>query len=323
MKSLKVLSALFLSSALLTTACTPNDIEVGTPDVMAKVPKVKGTKKKPDVKQSSNPNAFDFGAFSSASVMMEKQIEAIELIQVALGNTDIAKTIYSVTEEKTEEGIKSLIVKSSKDELKYSNKLGDSTSSAEKDFKAFIKVDPTGRQLGSNKKTVLMVAGSNNYKNNGPGDAKTRSFMNTFEAYELTVREVTGDDSLLSVRIETEGNMLYRAGKGVQKQEFNYDSTFYIDRASLKEAQVKVIDSRMSLFMGTKYFKVKSDGFSVKIDGRCSELAGAALVKMSGNKANEITFGQELIKITNKDWEQKIAACGQRPTVDVMRLLVY
>ncbi|WP_413574910.1 hypothetical protein ACLVWU_11745 [Bdellovibrio sp. HCB290] len=323
MKSLKVLSALFLSSALLTTACTPNDIEVGTPDVMAKVDRPKGTKKKPIVKQNGNPNAFDFGAFSAASVMMEKQIEAIELIQVALGNTDIAKTLYTVTEEKTEKGVKHLIVKSTKDELKYSNKLGDNTSVAEKDFKAFVKVDAAGARIGSSKKTILAIIGSNIYKNNGPGGEKTRSFLNTFEVYELTVNEVPGDESVLSVNIGTEGNTAYRAGKGFQKQDFNYDSTFFIDRASLNEAQVKVVDSNMFLNLGTKQFKVKAEEFSVKIEGRCSELNGAAKISMGRGKKNDIIFGQELIKITDKDWEQKIAACGQRPTVDVMRLLVY
>ncbi|MEK2688318.1 hypothetical protein [Bdellovibrio sp. GT3] len=324
MKSLKVLSALFLSSALLTTACTPQDKEVGPPELMAKIPKPKGTKKKPDIKQTSNPNAFDFGSFSAASVMMEKQIEAVEMLQIVLGNTDITKTLYTLTEGETKDGNKYLSLKSIKDETKFSNKLGEITGTVDKDFKVAVVLPSEGNKVvGAAPKEVLAMVGKNIYMNNGSGDAKVRSFLNTFEVYDMKVSKVPGDDSLLIVRIDTEGNFNYRAGKGYQKQDFNYQSTFYVDVASLKESQVKIFDSSMFLDLGSKRFNVKADEFSVKVEGRCSEINGAAKINMGKGKTTEITFGQELIKITDKDWEQKIATCGQRPTVDVMRLLVY
>ncbi|WP_413584561.1 hypothetical protein [Bdellovibrio sp. HCB274] len=322
MKSLKVLPALFLSSALLTTACTPQDIEVGKPDVMAKIDRPKGTKKKPIVKQYGNPNAFDFGNFSTASVMMEKQIEAIELLQIVLGNTDVAKTLYTITDMGLEKGIQTYNLKSVKDELAFSNKLGNITGTFEKDIKAYVKTHEKVEKTGYKKNSIVFM-GSNIYKSNGAGDPKTRSFLNTFETYELVVSEFPGDSSILNVRISTEGNFNYRAGKGFQKADFNYQSSFIIDRASLKESEVKVYDSTMNLDLGTKRVNVAATDFTVKIDGRCNELIGSANISMGRGKTKEISFDKETIKVTDTDWEQKLATCGQRPTVDVMRLLVY
>ncbi|WP_413557491.1 hypothetical protein [Bdellovibrio sp. HCB209] len=314
MKSLKVLSALFLSSALLTTACTPVDKEVGTPDVMAKIKFPKGNKKSADGKSyNKNQSGFKVGAFAASSVMLEKQIEVVELLQVVLGNADIAKTLYQIEERKTDDkGATTFKLTASKDGVNYPNKAGNFIATAEKDLKVTIAAD----------ESEIVIEGKNVLKADEDKTDKNKKFLNTFEnSYKLTVAVNLSDASKYDVKLESAGTFNARAETGFAKGPFSFESSLVIDRASLKEAAVQVSQLNSTLTVAENKTKISAAGFTVKVEGRCNELVGSANIDMGKNKPT-ITFSSSSIVIPGK-WDQKIAECGHRPTVDIARLLVW
>lgn len=316
MKSLKVLSALFLSSALLTTACTPVDKEVGTPDVMAKIKFPKGNKKSADGKSyNKNQNGFKVGAFAASSVILEKQTEAIELLQVVLGNADIAKTLLQIEDKKSDDkGVSTFKITASKDGVNYSNKAGNFISRIDRDLKVSVSAD----------ETEISITGSTASKADEDKDKndKTKKFINAVEAnYKLSVTANSNDPSKYDVTVQSSGNFNANSDSGFVKGPFSFESSFVVDRASLKEAAVQVSQLSSTLTVGENNTKVSSQGFTVKVEGRCNELIGSAIIDMGKNKPT-ITFSQSSIVIPGK-WDQKISECGHRPTVDIARLLVW
>ncbi|QDK45945.1 hypothetical protein DOM22_12680 [Bdellovibrio sp. ZAP7] len=311
MKSLKVLSALFISSALLTSACTPQDKQVGTPEVMAKIRKPKGNKGG-NVGTSSG---LKIGAYAASTVMMEKQIEALELAQLALGHADVTKSLYSISDKATDEkGVTTLKITSLKEDLNYSNGLGAIKGKMNKAFTVTIATAEDGEIgveiLGQPVKSFADIL-----------DLK-KTYVNVFEdSYKMVLVTLKDDPSKLGLGVQSSGKFKASSASGVREESFTYVLKMQIDRASLTAPAVSILNSDMAMVLGKDQYAVSAKDLTVKIEGRCNELVGSGVIESDKYK-NPVTFNNTSVSV-GKKWKQDLATCGHRPTVDIGRLLVY
>ncbi|WP_413293488.1 hypothetical protein ACLSU7_00105 [Bdellovibrio sp. HCB185ZH] len=315
MKSLKVLSALFFSSALLTTACTPQDKEIAPPNVMAKIKYPKGTKGKKGGGSFGNSSRVTIGAYAASSVMMEKQIEALELAQLALGHADVTKSLYSISEKATDEkGVTTLKITSLKDDLNYSNGLGAIKSKMNKAFNVTIATTEEGQIaveiLGQPVKSFADAL-----------DLK-KTYMNVFEdSYKLVLVTLKDDPSKLGLALQSSGKFKASSNGTVREESYSYIMKMQIDGASLTAPVVSILNSDMAMVLGKDQYAVSAKDLTVKVEGRCNELVGAGVIESDKYK-NPVTFNNTSVTV-GKKWKQDLATCGHRPTVDIGRLLVY
>jgi hypothetical protein len=312
MKSLKVLSALLISSVLLTTACTPQDKEIGKPDLMNKIKYPKGTKGK---KGGGNVAAsgLKIGAYATSSVIMEKQIEAVELVQLALGHADATKSLYTVSDKVTdsEKSQTTLKISSTQDELNYDNKLGAFKGKMIKGFNVLI--DNTSSAIAISGKGIKTSADALNLK---------KTFVNLFEnTYDAKLSIDSNDASKLNLVVLASGTFNAGSDKGFKKDDYSLEMTLVLDSASLSEPVVKVLSASAVMELGKDKVEVSSAGYTLKVEGRCNELVGSGVIESDKFK-NKVSFDSSSVTVGNK-WKQDLAQCGHRPTVDIGRLLVY
>ncbi|UYL07688.1 hypothetical protein B9G69_011585 [Bdellovibrio sp. SKB1291214] len=313
MKSLKVFSALFLSSALLTTACTPQDKQIGTPDVMAKIKYPKGTKGKTGG-GAYEKGAFKIGAYATSSVIMEKQIEALELVQLALGHADATKSLYTLSEKVTdsEKSLTTFKISSTQEEVNYDNKLGSFKGKMSKGFDVVINGATSAVSISATK--IKTTADAVNLK---------KTFVNVFEnSYAANLTVDAQDASKLNLVVEASGNFNAGSDKGFKKDDYSLKMLIVVDAASLNEPTVKVLSSTAVMELGSDKVEVSSAGYSLKVEGRCNELIGSGKIESDKYK-NPIAFDASTITVGGNRWKQDLAQCGHRPTVDIGRLLVY
>ncbi len=312
MKRLKALSALFISTTLLTTACTPQDKQIGTPDVMSKIRYPKGTKGKAGGGGVSAAG-LKIGAYATSSVIMEKQIEAVELVQLALGHADATKSLYAVSDKVTdsEKSQTTLKISSTKDEVNYDNKLGAFKGKMTKGFNVVI----------DNASSAISISG-NGLKTSADALNLKKTFVNLFEnSYEAKLFVDPKDTSKLNLIVTTSGNFNAGSDKGFKKDDYSLEMTLVLDSASLSEPVVKVLSASAVMELGKDRVEVSSAGYTVKVEGRCNELVGIGVIESDKFK-NKVTFDSSSVAVGNK-WKHGLAQCGHRPTVDIGRLLVY
>jgi hypothetical protein len=256
------------------------------------------------------------GAYAASSVMMEKQIEALELALLALGHSDSAKSLYTVSDKVTnDKGVTTLKISSTKDELNYSNKLGLFKGKMSKGYDVAIGQMENGDfAIDMNAKSIKTSADAIEIK---------KTFVNLFEdSFRLVVVALPDDPTKLGIKLESSGTFNAGSDKGFKKDPFTYTLKMQIDRASLTESEVKIVNSDMTLTLGKDNFVVSAKDLTVKVEGRCNELVGSGVIESDKYK-NPIAFDKSSITVGGNRWKQDLAQCGQRPTVDIGRLLVY
>lgn len=312
MKSLKVFSALFLSAALLTTACTPQDKQIGTPDVMAKIKYPKGTKGKQGGGVSAS--GLKIGAYATSSVIMEKQVEALELVQLALGHADVTKSLYTIGDKTTdaEKSQTTFKISSTSEEISYLNFLGAFKGKMSKGFDVVIDGNTSAVSISALK--IKTTADAVELK---------KTFVNIFEnSYSANLTVDAQDASKLNLVVDASGNFNAGSSQGFSKGDYSLQMAIVIEAASLNEPVVKVISSTAVMVLGKDKVEVSSAGYTVKVEGRCNELIGSGVIESDKYK-NPVAFDKRTITVGGKRWIKDLAECGHRPTVDVGRLLVF
>ncbi|MBO9665619.1 MAG: hypothetical protein J7501_02250 [Bdellovibrio sp.] len=312
MKTIKIVSALFLSSALLTTACTPRDVKVVKDDVRAKILEKKNRGKG----GSFNDTEFKLGSYAMSAFLMEKQVEAIEFVRLAMGEADAKTTQYQV-EQVEKDGATSVEIKSSADELVYATDLGSIKGKMNKTLSAASDANGTLTIKGSGLRSMSDV------------QDKKKFFSNlTNEAYELSAK--LGESTQETVTLTVKSNATAEGAKG-EKSKFMRlnivtDLTIVVDKASLATSDVKIVSVEgKSVYQGNNgrdfTTTISGKNLTLKANGLCNELNGSAAMT-SEKFPKSVTFAGEQITIGDK-WKNKLATCGKRPTVDISRLLTY
>jgi len=305
---MNVLSALFVSTALLTTACTPRDVKVVDGEVRAKI-----LEKKNRGKSGYVSTDFKIGAYAMSAFLMEKQIEAIELTRLALGHGDAVKTQYQVS-SKSDAAVK---IESTQGDLEYSNNNGGFKGKLSKQFDVTLT-----------KESGELTMKAYDIKSSADSLDKAKNYLNLRESfYELTLKNVAGNDAVQEINVTIKGAIEGSLGAGKKTSNFSLSLVLNVDKASLAAHDVKInsinATSEYEASNGDRKFTtaIAGSNLALQADGLCNKLNGSAAITTDKTK-KVISFDGEVIKIGDR-WTQELATCGKRPTVDLSRLLVY
>ena len=311
MKTTTALSALFVSAALLTTACTPRDVKVVDDGTRIKI-----LDKKSRGKAGYNSTDFKIGAYSMSAFLMEKQIEALELVRLAVGQGDAAKTQYQIS-DRSDSAVK---ITSTQDELQYQNDNGNYNGKMTKTFAATIVKE------GDIVKSLSIKA--NGIKSSSDAVGKKKNFLNLFEnSYELALNGVAGNDAVAEIKVTIKGGIQGALGQQIKTSNFDLSLVLNVDKASLSTDDIKINSiSATSTYDGSNTDRkftttIAGNNLALHAEGLCNKLNGVAAITTDKTK-KAVSFESDIIRIGDK-WSNKLADCGKRPTVDLSRLLVY
>lgn len=316
MKTVQILSSLFLASALLTSACTPADKAVT--DSQTRLTIQQKLNRKGGGGAGTN-KAFMLGGFQFASLLMDKQIEAIEMVRLAILADDGTKS-GTQRKNKTDsaEGYTALISLDSAP-LSFTTDKGQFESKTTKNLNVAFTQEAGQdawqlkiyNEKGSSSKQVVDL------KNAG------KKYINFFEStYKIEAAAKSLDQKDLVIDLETSGNLNGTAGVG------NYDMkvTILVDKDSLLTESVKI--KKMT---GMLNFKAKEGGkvtevqisgnqLELKPQGLCNVLLGSSVIETDPKK-RRVEFTEDAVAISDTKFKWSFAECSRRPTVDLSRLL--
>lgn len=306
-----VFSALFVSAALLTTACTPRDVKVVDGQVRAKI-----LEKKNRGKGSFNSTDFKVGAYAMSAFLMEKQIEAIELVRLSAGYGDAVKTQYQVS-SKSEAAVK---IESTQGDLEYAGGNGAFKGKMSKSFDATVT-----KEAGALKALTIKAY---DIKSSADSLDKDKNYLNLRESfYELNLANVAGSDTAVEINVTIKGSINGSLGQKGKTSNFSVSLVLNVDKASLAANDVKInsinATSTYEASNGDRKFTtaIAGNNLALQADGLCNKLNGSAAITTDKSK-KVISFDGDVIKIGDR-WTSQLATCGKRPTVDLSRLLVY
>lgn len=335
MKTQSLLISLFLSSALLTTACT-RDVKLdgsGAGGV-----------------RSNNRNGGNNGgaqtsfnlksSFSLAAFLGERQIEVIQFVKIASETLDAGNNKFSIEKKDLKADGSSVVVVNTnfKDQV-YEASEGAMKAGVSRKVDVTLSVVPG---LGLEK---LSAVAAQNCENRGKVSAcvmrasadavdKQKYYVNLQEnVYNVEVSAGASADQL-NVNFVTEGQIIgsKSAAEKNSAQKIKMQMALVVDRASLSTNTVKILSSKINLDYPNQNDNAKAPWF-VKMEGadqvvildtNCNRLNGSAsFVSDPKKSATVMIFDDQSMSIQGKDWTQPLAECGQRPVLDLSRLQVY
>lgn len=317
--SRKVYGAFLLTLSLGGTACTPRDIKVVDESTRLKI----NTNKNGPF-SNVKKDGFSLENAALASFLIEKQIEAIELIKVSTGRSDLAKSQYSVSSSSSEgaetvDNKKQVTLVSGQDVLDYVNTDGHWLNKTKKS----LAVSYT-----ENESVLISLEGkSENNKISVDAADIAKTYVNFFEdVYTLKVTSVDQKADILEVTVGIEGSLNGAKGSTNASNKISINLKMSVDQASLKTSEVKIISSRAEIFypgFNGKTFSLVSEGanFIVKGNGLCLALNGLAHISAGPKIKFDVIFENDSFTVSGKNSTKNLATCGKRPTVDLSRFL--
>ncbi|MBV2169333.1 MAG: hypothetical protein KUL82_11570 [Bdellovibrio sp.] len=315
MKTSKFISALFVSSLLGVTACTPRDVKVVDENTRLKINAQKGGARGSQ-KQSGE---FSLGNFALASFLMERQIEALEFVKLATGTTEPRKTQYELEDQGVAaDGSQQVKISSSKENLEY---LSGEVTWKVKAAKTLL----ASYALKNGLLDSVSVKGAN-IKATVDAVGKDRTYVNLVENYELTLKS-TKDENVAMIEVKTDGTISGAKGGKNIPNKITVSLTMTVDKASLATQEVKILSVKADMTYpgpGAKIYNsgIQGGNLNLKMSGLCNVLDGKVTGSAGPKNKFDVKFEGEQISI-GTNWTNKLAGCGQRPTVDLGRLQVY
>lgn len=332
MKTASFLPILLVSSSLMVSACTPKDIPVTDPNTRAKIleqnNKKNGGKNGPVIE-------FRIGGFSAVAVLLDRQIEALEVIRLATSKNRTEKSQYKVKQDSSEIKVGELagystILTADKDTLNYSGvDQGDFKASLSKTWKVDVlfkddklvsisavaeKSKTTVDKTNANKKTYLNVEDEKLVVTLKKVESQSNDHL-----YEL----VATSEGKLNGSLE--GNRNKGSLQSTLKFQFGIQDLEYLQgterskiAASKLEGSITFTDEK-----GKENKNVIAAGENeVNLDGLCSYVSGKVNFKSGSLQKNMILDDEKIVVETTK-YKVPLAPCGHRPAVDLSRLFVW
>lgn len=297
-------------------ACTPRDVKVGTDDQRAKIRQLNN--KGGNVNQK-NSGDFSLGNYSLSSLLMEKQIEAIELVKVAISGDAEARSTQYVVEagQDRDDGAKTAKVTSVYQGYTYQSNDAGWVAKASKNIDViYVMKDGLLESLSA---TGVKV----NSSVDNP-DAK-KTYVNMFEdTYEVKATSV--DAANLKIELKSAGSIAGSKGGKNVPNKVTIAVTVVVDKASLQTSDVKIVSMDAAMTYpgpaGKTYnSNLKGGAQALNLSGMCNKLVGTVDGSAGPKNQYKVTFDAD--KITIKNWVKDLATCGKRPTVDLSRLQVF
>ncbi|QDK38246.1 hypothetical protein [Bdellovibrio sp. NC01] len=316
MKTSKLIPALFVSSLMGLAACTPRDVKVGTDDQRAKIRQLnnKGNGKA----NQKNANEFSLSNYSLSSFLMEKQIEAVELVKVAIsGDTEARKTQYVVEAgQDREDGAKTAKITSVYQGYTYQSNDAAWVAKASKSINVVYT-------MKDGLLESLSATGANVNSTVDNPDAK-KTYVN-LEEETYAVKATSVDAANLKIELKSAGQISGSKGGKNVPNAVTIAVTVVVDKASLLTSDVKIVsmDAAMTYpgFNGKTFnSNLKGGALALNLNGMCNKLVGTVDASAGPKNQYKVTFAED--SITIKGWVKDLATCGKRPTVDISRLQV-
>jgi hypothetical protein len=317
--SRKVCGAILLTLSLGVTACTPRDVKVVDESTRLKI----NTNKNGPF-SNVKKDGFNLENSALASFLIEKQIEAIDLIKVSTGRSDLAKSQYSVStsdaaDKEAADNKKQVNLVSSQDVLDYVNT----------DGRWLHKIKKSLAVSYTEKESVLMSLEGKAESSKMSVDAADlgKTYVNLVEdSYVLKVTAADEKADVLQVNVLIEGSLSGAKGTANASNKISINLKMAVDQASLKSSDVKIISSRAEIFypgFNGKTFNLVVEGsnYAVKGDGLCLALTGLAHVSAGPKIKFDMISENDVITASGKNWTKSLATCGKRPTIDLSRFL--
>ncbi|WII73821.1 hypothetical protein QJS83_08015 [Bdellovibrio sp. 22V] len=314
MKTAQLFSALILSSALLTTACTPKDEAITDPATRNKILEQKNRRQG---KTSNGQKRFQIGFFAISSLLVDKEVEAVELVRLALEKDNGTKSNAKLTDKAVKENGYTAKLSLSSETLEYVTDKGTFKTNVAKNLDVVVaegKVTISGKKL----KQSLDKARAENEK-------KTYANLSE-ESFEVTLQDKAGDDSAALITLTSAGTMNAAVEENGSKENVKIQVALVVDKESLNTENVKVLSTKsvMSLVKNngrTLDVKIEGENHELSMVGLCNEVKGSAKIT-TDKKGKFVTFQDETVEVAGSSFKSTIATCGKRPTVDLSRLLL-
>lgn len=307
MKTAHIFSALFISATLLTTACTPRDVRVS--DGVKSL----GNKKGKNQSFNNGSSTSILGNNALTAFLVEKQMEAIELVKVATESTDQKQTQYAVEKLADKEDQKVVKISGlSSGSLEY--------SSDEQGWLAKPKVTLQAQYKMAGDVVDSLQAQGQIYTSVDSVPKGTYINLNE-KSYSLQAKSV--DENTLKIVVNMEGSVKRKTNKGEEAVKLVIDID--VDKKSLQTSDVQIVKINVASIeypgLNGKTFSVKLNGGSLAVTskGLCSSATGTVSAQAGPKNKFNVSFEGEEIK--NGGWNKSLATCGHRPTVDIGRLL--
>lgn len=308
-------AALFLTSlvslSLLLSACQPEDKDLANdPAVADKCPRCK-IKGKPQTKQQNN-GARGPGFFALSAVMVEKEVEAVQLVRLAMGLDDAATSGYTV--DATSKNGTVTLVSDSKPQ-QYQTEQGGFKTSVKKTITALVPANPTDGVL------VDIVAGN---FSQSVDRVEQKQYLNWNEAsYTLKLQESKSPDELI-LSLITAGTFRSAAGTS----PFGLGVVMRLDKASFMTGTIKVLEAKNRLkYQGKPNSKdtvIELSGTNHEIvnNGQCYSLNSESTI-LTDRAKKKLVYKDSSAEVVGSSFKTSAADCESRPTVDLSRAFVF
>lgn len=314
-----LLLVLFVSGTLLTTACTPKD------ELVTKDPAVRAKINKKAAKQDGSKKSFQFSAYPTAVLLLEKQIEAVSLLRVALGEELPAGRAQLVDKVEGAAGYTALL-KWGSEPFQYSTDKGSFKSTISKSLNAQIFQQP--REDG-----VLVQMTKEGAENDRQSQAKytvdkadgSKTYANLFEnVYELILSQDLQNEDLYLVKLLVKGHLNGALAGSRSSENFEMNLELAVEKNSFETEEVKIVRSSGTLtFVKARPYSVgiAAQGSSLKIQDRCHSLTIQAEILKQRNPT-VVAYQDDVVSVGTSKFRGQKAACGQRPTLDLSLLFL-
>lgn len=320
MKTSVLFSSILASLTLLTAACTPRDVPVVDKNKRAAIQAQNNRKSGGGGGSRTGAGGSQSGEFTLrnygiSSFLVDRHVEAIELIKLVTGTMDAGKTSFAVEKAVPgQDGALKTTLTSKDFSMEYVSEEQAWKFWQSKTFNATFATQ-------GNEITSLKVLQKEPLKMKIDAADKKRFYVNLFEdSYELNLRPV-GEN--YEITVITQGNLSGAKGGANSPNKVGVKIKMLVSKDSLETSEVKIVsvESKMTYPGKNKEFSVdlKANNVLVNVDGNCHTIKGSFNAK-AGNSGFDVAFdGSDKFKI-NKKVEVKMPLCGKRPVVDLSRL---
>lgn len=317
MKTAKLLSVLFVSTALLTTACTPKDEAVTSDTVRKKIIAQNERKNNRGAKPGQSGFKFQFGSFSSTTLIVGKQLEGLEVLRYALDSQEAHKSVYKAEVSKRDDGGDKVKLVADKVVTAYTTSKGEFSNTLTKTWE--VDVTYVDGQVATVKAVSKMSRNSLDQKN------LEKTFVNLNE--DEAVVEALNENGVLKVSITAKGVINGRLKNAATREQYEFSEKLEVSLEELLagKATVKSIDAKLDYIKdeGKKPWtsSLKGDKMSVELQGLCNVTIFDTVMK--GKNPKNMISTAEGIEVTQSSFKSTYGACGSRPTIDLSLMLIY
>jgi len=308
-------AALFLTSlvslSLLLSACQPEDKDLaGDPAVAERCRncKIKG---KPQTNQGKNARGPGF--FGLSAVMIEKEVEAVQVVRLAMGLDDAAVAGYTAD---TTSKVGTVTLVSDSQPQEYETEQGGFKTSVNKTLTALVSTN-------SNDGVLVDIRGSK--LKQSVDRLEQKQFLNWHEdTYAVKLEESKASSDELVLSLIAAGT--FRTAAGLNP--FGLTVVMRLDKLSFKTGTVKVLEAKNRLTYkgkpGARDTVIELAGANHEIvnNGQCYTLNSESTILTDRTK-KKLVYTNGAAQVAGSSFKTSAADCETRPTVDLSRTFVF